>query len=211
MDGSGTFRVAFVPGVMPDKWLDRWRERRLGRLDAFLVDLTEQRSVLYDGRADMCLLRLPVERDGLHVIPLYTEDAVVVMSTEHLLTVLDEVTEEDLTDVLVNEGPAGQAIETAAAGTGVVVVPRSVARLHRRKDVTVRTLLGGPESQVGLAWRTDLDDPRAEDFVGIVRGRTARSSRGEAKEPPPKKKATGQPTKRQPRPTQQRRATRRRR
>ena len=195
---------------MPDKWLNRWRERRLGWLDAFLVEDAEQRTVLYDGRADMCLLRLPVDRDGLHVIPLYTEDAVVVMSTEHLLSVLDEVTHEDLSDVLVNEGPAGQAIETAAAGTGVVVVPRSVARLHRRKDVTVRTLVDGEQSEIGLAWRTDLEDARSEDFVGIVRGRTARSSRGESREQQPATKAANPARKHSPQ-QQQRRPGRRRR
>lgn len=191
---------------MPDKWIGRWRERRSDRLDAFLVETHEQRSVLYDGRAEMCFVRLPVERNGLHVIPLYTEEPVVVMSTEHLLSVLDEVTSADLDDVLVNDGPARQAIETAAAGTGVVVVPRSVARLHSRKDVTVRPLVDGQESQVALAWRTDLDDARTEDFVGIVRGRTARSSRGEAPEANARKK---QPAKRQPAPRQQRRAGRR--
>ena len=208
MADPGAFRVAFVPGVMPDKWLGRWRERRRDRLDAFLVETHEQRSVLYDGRADMCFVRLPVEREGLHLIPLYTEEPVVVMSTEHLLSVLDEVTRADLEDVLVNDGPARQAIETAAAGTGVVVVPRSVARLHHRKDVVVRPLVDGEESQVGLAWRTDLDDPRTDEFVGIVRGRTARSSRGDTPEPSVGKR---QPAGRRPAPRQQRRPGRRRR
>ena len=208
MADPGAFRVAFVPGVMPDKWLGRWRERRRDRLDAFLVETHEQRSVLYDGRADMCFVRLPVEREGLHLVPLYTEEPVVVMSTEHLLSVLDEVTRADLEDVLVNDGPARQAIETAAAGTGVVVVPRSVARLHHRKDVVVRPLVDGEESQVGLAWRTDLDDPRTDEFVGIVRGRTARSSRGDTPEPSVGKR---QPAGRRPAPRQQRRPGRRRR
>ena len=208
MADPGAFRVAFVPGVMPDKWLGRWRERRRDRLDAFLVETHEQRSVLYDGRADMCFVRLPVEREGLHLVPLYTEEPVVVMSTEHLLSVLDEVTRADLEDVLVNDGPARQAIETAAAGTGVVVVPRSVARLHHRKDVVVRSLVDGEESQVGLAWRTDLDDPRTDEFVGIVRGRTARSSRGDTPEPSVGKR---QPAGRRPAPRQQRRPGRRRR
>ena len=207
MAAPGAFRVAFVPGVMPDKWLDRWRERRRDRLDAFPVETHEQRSVLYDGRAEMCFVRMPMDRDGLHVIPLYTEEPVVVMSTEHLLSLLDEVTRDDLADVLLNDGPARQAIETAAAGTGVVVVPRSVARLHHRKDVTVRRLVDGEESQVALVWRRDLDDPRTEEFVGIVRGRTVHSSRGDAKEPAPGK----QPAKRQAPPRQQRRPGRRRR
>jgi hypothetical protein len=71
----------------------------------------------------------------------------------------------------------------------------------------VRRLVDGEESQVALAWRSDLDDPRTEEFVGIVRGRTVQSSRGDAKEPAPKE----QPAKRQAPPRQKRRAGRRRR
>ena len=71
----------------------------------------------------------------------------------------------------------------------------------------MRRLVDGEESQVALAWRSDLDDPRTEEFVGIVRGRTVQSSRGEAKESAPKK----QPAKRQPPPRQQRCPGRRRR
>jgi hypothetical protein len=82
-----------------------------------------------------------------------------------------------------------------ASGTGVVVLPMSVARLHARKDVTTRPVVDAPESQIGLAWRADLDDPRTETFVGIVRGRTVRSTRGDepAEKPRPSRKpATGQ-------------------
>ena len=74
------FRVAFVVGVTPDKWLRTWAER-LPRepLESFPVQEWEQVSVLEDGRADMAFVRLPVERALLHVIPLYHEVQVVVL------------------------------------------------------------------------------------------------------------------------------------
>ena len=65
-----------------------------------------------------------------------------------------------------------------AAGTGVAVVPMSVARLHHRKDLTYRTVTDLPPTQVGLAWLVDNEDPRIQTFIGIVRGRSERSSRG---------------------------------
>jgi DNA-binding transcriptional LysR family regulator len=77
------------------------------------------------------------------------------------------------------------AIELVAAGVGVVVVPRSLARLHHRKDVTARALLGAPEAPVALAWAIDREDERTEDLIGIVRGRTVNSSRGRPQQPPP--------------------------
>jgi hypothetical protein len=53
----------------------------------------------------------------------------------------------------------------------------SLARLHARKDVAARPLRDGPVSTVALAWRRDADDERTQTLAGIVRGRTARSSR----------------------------------
>ncbi len=168
------FRIAFVPGVTPDKWLRIWRERERSSLVARLVEEPDAVAVLHDGSADMCFVRLPVDREGLHVIPLYEEVPVVVVPVDHVLTVLDEVSLEDLAEL--DDEPAP------------VVVPMSVARLQARKDRTTRRVVDAPKTQVGLAWRTDLDDPRTDTFVGIVRGRTARSTRGSAPAPAGKRR-----------------------
>jgi DNA-binding transcriptional LysR family regulator len=139
-------------------------------------------------------VRLPVERDGLHVIPLYEELPVVVMSREHYLSLADEIALEELAEEqLVLPHRSGwtpgapqldwppmseeEAVETVAAGTGVVILPMSVARLHHRRDVVQRRLVGLDATTVALAWRRDHDDERTQAFVGIVRGRTANSSR----------------------------------
>ena len=72
------------------------------------------------------------------------------------------------------------SVEDAVGGrrrTGVLIVPMSVARLHQRKG-------GLPpgrrpaSTKVGLAWLMDNEDPQVQTFIGIVRGRTERSSRG---------------------------------
>jgi len=78
-------------------------------------------------------------------------------------------------------GTTLEAVELVAAGVGVVVVPRSLARLHHRKDVTARTLEDGPTAPVVLAWSIEREDDRTEDLIGIVRGRTVNSSRGRAR------------------------------
>jgi DNA-binding transcriptional LysR family regulator len=143
----------------------------------------------------MALVRLPIDRDGLHFIPLYDEVPVAVMGAEHVLTLLDEVSLDDLADeqlVLPHESgwtPSAEqlawppmsvqdAFEAVAGGTGLVLVPMSVARLHQRKDATYRPVVDLPPTKVGLAWLVDNDDPRVQTFIGIVRGRTERSSRG---------------------------------
>lgn len=202
------FRVAFVPGVTPDKWVRTWAERVPGvPLQLLPVAGAEQETVLYDGRADMCLARLPVDRERLHAIPLYEEHAVVVAPKGHLIEAADEVSVADLADehllqppdevpewrdiaVEVRDGtrvepPAltmKEAVETVAAGVGIVIVPLSVARLHHRKDVVHRRVVDVTVPQVGLCWpRPDPPqeaDDLVETFIGIVRGRRANSSRG---------------------------------
>lgn len=69
-------------------------------------------------------------------------------------------------------------VATVAANAGVAVLPLSLARLHRRKDVTYRLLLDGPTAPVGLVWPVDRTTELVEELIGIVRGRTANSSRG---------------------------------
>jgi DNA-binding transcriptional LysR family regulator len=191
----GTFRIGFVTGATPDKWAGAWRERYPREpLELVPVAESEQEQLLRDGSVDMALVRLPVARDGLHVIALYDEVPVVVAPLEHFVAAADEVTLADLVDEqLVRPHPSGwrpevpqldwppmterEAVETVAAGTGVVILPMSVARLHGRKDVVHRPVTDLAPTSVALVWPVDRDDDRAQRFVGVVRGRTARSSR----------------------------------
>lgn len=188
-------RLGFVTGATPDKWATRWRQRRREPIELVPIEQAGQIDGLHDGSLDLALVRLPVDREGLHLIPLYDEQPVVVVGKEHLVTVAQEVTTRDLAEeqlVLPHESgwtpevaqldfpqmSLRDAIEVVASGTGVLVVPMSVARLHHRRDVTFRPVTDLPATKVGLAWLVGNDDPRIQDFIGIVRGRTERSSRG---------------------------------
>ncbi len=189
-----TFTVGFVTGATPDKWARIWRDRSRERLELVPVTEEDQERLLREGELDMCLVRLPVDRDGLHCIPLYEEQPVAVMGHEHLLSLLEEVTLDDLAEeqlVLPERGgwtptvaqlewpPMSEkdAVETVAAGTGVAIVPMSIARLYHRKDAVFRPVAGVEPTTVGLAWLIDNDDERVQTFIGIVRGRSRNSSR----------------------------------
>lgn len=206
-NSTAPLRVSFVPGVTPDKWARTWAERMPRvRLELTPVEESEQTAVLYDGRAEMCFVRLPVDDEGLHVIPLYSEVPVVVAAKGHFVEAADEVTLDDLSGEIVHPMPpltAREAVETVAAGVGIVVLPMSVARLHNRKDVVHRPVSDAEETRIALAWRRDLDDERLQTFIGVVRGRRATSSRGptgqsEPARKPPAKKQAAQPRKQAP-------------
>ncbi|MFI6643205.1 LysR substrate-binding domain-containing protein [Streptomyces sp. NPDC050504] len=207
-----SFRLAYVPGVTPAKWVKIWRER-LPDVPLELVQLAaaEAPGVLRESGADAGFVRLPIDRTDLSAIPLYTETTVVVVPKDHAVAAADEVAADDLAEEIVLhplddaldwERPPGlpaferpattaDAIELVAAGIGVLLVPQSLARLHHRKDLTYRPVTGTPESQVALSWRQDATTDLVEDFIGIVRGRTVNSSRG--RRPEPEKKQDGKP------------------
>ena len=79
-----------------------------------------------------------------------------------------------------------ETIELVAAGVGLYIVPMSIARFYHRKDLTYRPVAGLDTYPVHLVWpRAPKGEPRSEeleallqDFIGIVRGRTATSERG---------------------------------
>lgn len=193
-----TLRLGLVPGTTPGKWVDAWKQR-MPHVELELVPITfaDQRERLDD--LDLALVRLPLARtQDLHVIPLYDEVPVVVAAKDSHLMAVDELVADDLVDqVLITPGddvlgplelptatpnfptiPTTEgAVETVASGVGILVVPMSLARLHRRKDADYRPLLGGRTSTVALAWPIDATTPDVDAFVGIVRGRTANSSR----------------------------------
>lgn len=192
---SDPLRIGFVTGATPDKWARHWRDRRREPLELVPVSEEHQLDGVRDLSLDMALVRLPVDRDGLHCVRLYDELQVAVASREHLLAAADEeVTTADLADEqLVRPHSSGwrpdaeqldwppmseqEAIETVAAGTGVVIVPMSVARLHQRKDVVTRVVADLEPTTIALVWRTDRDDEVTQTFVGVTKGRTANSSR----------------------------------
>ncbi|SDD12335.1 LysR substrate binding domain-containing protein [Streptomyces prasinopilosus] len=189
---------------MPGKWVRVWNERLPGvPLTLVQASAAEAGGLLLAGDADAGLVRLPVDRTVFSAIPLYTEQTVVVVPRDHLVTAVDEVSPEDLADEIVLhplddvlawetlpgrpalERPTttADAVELVAAGIGVLVVPLSLARLHHRKDLTHRPLRDAPESGVALAWPEAATTDLVEDFIGIVRGRTVNSTRGRTRPP----------------------------
>ncbi|GAA1661408.1 LysR substrate-binding domain-containing protein [Fodinicola feengrottensis] len=190
---------------MPGKWVRTWQER-LPEVPLTLVTVSaaEAADLLRQRDAEAGLVRLPIDRTSLSVIPLYTETPVVVAPKDHLVAAAEQVSAADLADetllhplddFLTWERPPGQpalqrpattadAIELVAAGVGLLVVPQSLARLHHRTDLIYRPVSDAPASDVGLSWLEDETTDLMEQFIGIVRGRTVNSTRGRPPTPP---------------------------
>lgn len=202
---SSSLILGYVPGGTPAKWIRIWAERHPDvRLNLRALSAAQAADEVRTGSVDVALLRLPTDTSALAVIPLYEETAVAVLPTDHLLGAADVLTSADLDgepillpldDVVAWVDAPGAviehrpettsaAVELVAAGLGALIVPESLARLYHRRDLTYRPIADAPRCAVALAFREGQQSPLIEDFVGIVRGRTAGSSRGQSQAAP---------------------------
>ena len=134
---------------------------------------------------------LPVD----HVLTVLDEVPVEELAEEFLLQPASDISAyEEVSRAwresagrIVPEGLTDkETIELVAAGVGLYIVPMSIARFYHRKDLTYRPVAGLDTYPVHLVWpRAPKGEPRSEeleallqDFIGIVRGRTATSDRG---------------------------------
>lgn len=197
--------LGYVPGGTPAKWARAWAERHPDvPLRLHTVAAADAVAAVRAGTVDVALLRPPADTSGLSIIPLYDETTVAVVPTDHILTAADTITAADLDgepivlpldDVVDWVGAPGNpadhrpettkdAIEFVAAGLGALIVPQSLARLYHRKDLTYRPITDAPACPVALAFLEGTQSALIDEFVGIVRGRTPGSSRGQAQSVP---------------------------
>lgn len=189
----GALRVGFIPGVEPDVFARRWHtDPKRPELQLVPLDARAPEEALACGAVDMVFARLPwnsaprpagpiLEREDIHAVPLWEERPVAVIAKDNPLSLSEELAESDLEGEhqfsLEECGGAKGAVATVAAGNGYAVMPMSLARLHARKDVTHRPLAEREGTRIVLAWPKSADDDVRQEFQGVVRGRTARSSR----------------------------------
>jgi DNA-binding transcriptional LysR family regulator len=204
--------IAFVPGVSPAKWARVWRDRHPD-IELLLRPIgPDGVDAALEGDADMVFARLPVG-DAHHAIPLWTETPVVAGPKESIIAAADDLVAADLTgetvlvDGLGTNGPVAVSVpqdldallDLVEAGVGYAVLPQSLFRAASRKKLVARAITDVEPTRVALAWREADASELTEEFIGIVRGRTANSSRGTETPPTPPapKKRPAQPTKKQ--------------
>jgi len=187
-----SLRIAYARGVTPGKWARIWGERFARHpLDLMQVspvaDAAAELAAAREAGAHLAFIRLAageVQPEEYHLIALYEERPFVVAPKGNVVEAADEVTLADLGGEVRYpfDDDVAVTIEVVAANVGVVVVPQSIARLYARKDLVARPVADAEGWRVGLAWAKDApEDVRQhiDEFIGIVRGRTANSSRSE--------------------------------
>ena len=125
---------------------------------------------LRSGAADVVFVRDAPGDDapvGVLAVPVYEETVVAVAPRGHVIEAADEIVLADLDgEILLTEATPGfaglstaQFVELVAAGSGLVLLPQPVARLHARRDVVARPVTDAPVSRIRVAWREGDDRP----------------------------------------------------
>ncbi|MFE0487301.1 LysR family transcriptional regulator [Streptomyces griseoaurantiacus] len=194
-EGRRTFTVGFMPGITVTPAVLALTARHPG-VDVRLLRTSwdDQTEVLRDGRADVGLVRLPVDQRGLRVRPLFQEPRVVVLpaghrlagresvaiadlAAEHLLQDPDAVPEWRDVAVEMREGnrtgvppmyQVEEKLELVAAAAGVCVLPLSTARFYTRPDVIPVPIDDIGPTHVCLAWVAARRSPLVRDFVEVA-------------------------------------------
>ena len=202
---SRRLTIGYVPGVTPDKWLTRWRERNPVPISARCVGdpAASLATAAGDDGFDVVFFREADDAPrsapgGVLRVPLYTETMAVLAPRDHEVAAFGAVGMADLEGerwldavdaITATPEDVTAAVDLVAAGAGLLVLPLPYARALSRRDVIERPLGGVPATRMGVAWSARREgDELIDEFVGIVRGRTAASTRGTGE--PPREKRT---------------------
>ena len=129
--------MGFVPGVTLRKWRTVWEER-FPRVPLDVVEVTEtdQRTALTSGEVDLCLVRLPLDTAGLHLIRLYEEVRVAWSSKDHPIEAVADLTLDDLAGEEILDAATPEAIQQAARAA-VQYLAQQFADIAREFDIAI--------------------------------------------------------------------------
>jgi DNA-binding transcriptional LysR family regulator len=183
---GGTFTVSFMPGLVPTPvnaaFVDRHPQTTV---EVLRTDWADQAAVLHDGRADVGLVRFPIDTAGLRLRTVAEEPRMALLPATHPLAGKEQVELRDLADDRLLQDPnavpewtfasrgAGyrsveEKLEHVAAGEGVVILPASTAGFYRRPDVVPIPVTDLPPGAVAVAWDAHRTDPLVLDYVELA-------------------------------------------
>jgi DNA-binding transcriptional LysR family regulator len=178
--GAGTFTVGFMSGLIITPVVRQLSDAHPElTVDVLRTSWLDQIDVIHDGRVDVGYVRLPIDKTGLQLIPMFTEPRMVVLPASHRLAGNDSVSITELADDHLLQDPTAvpewqaiaselrsratpppipplrtveEKLEHVAAGNGFAIIPRSTALFYRRPDVAALPVDDISDNQVCLAW-----------------------------------------------------------
>jgi len=184
--------IGFMPGITLTPVVRLLRERHPG-LDVRMLRTGwhDQVEVLHDARADVGIVRLPIDPAGLEIRPLFTEPRLVMVASSHRLAGKETVRVADLAaDHLLQDPDAvpewrdiavelrtgerrpvpaihsvEEKLELVAGGQGIAVIPASTANFYTRPGVEAIPVDDLGPNHVAAAWPTGRTNGLVQEFV----------------------------------------------
>jgi DNA-binding transcriptional LysR family regulator len=196
--GETTLRIAFFVG---DDFTSALRAFSTIRPDVAIELLRiywhDQTKVLLDGRADVAFVHLPIDDQGLDLLPVRAEPRVAVLPISHPAADKPEISIDELAEdpVIIQRGatPGWQAfhnvdprpdgrhprpgppvdnleekLQHVAAGRAISFVPASVADVFVQAGIAYVPVTDIPPIKICLAWKSGPSSPLVAAFVQAV-------------------------------------------
>lgn len=142
----------------------------------------------------------PVGQPPHHAVKLYTETVALVVEADHELANDRSISVDELAVVSLLDYPGHlpswpaptpwsdaahkpanihAALELVSTGIGALLLPQPLARhLTHKTEHAVLTVTGEISgTEIWATWLKDRDTPEVQQLIGVLRGRTAQSSR----------------------------------
>ncbi|MFG1812883.1 LysR family transcriptional regulator [Kribbella sp. NPDC049174] len=193
--GPKTFTIGFMPGITVTPAVRAFSAVHPEvEVEVIRTTWVDQVDVLHDGRVDVSIVRLPIAQAGLSIRPLFEEPRVAMLRSDHRLAGKPEIDIADLADEHLLQPPdavpewrdialelrTGKAkpvpemrsveekMEHVAAGSGVSIIPLSVATFYQRPDVAAVPVTDIAANKVCLAWMASRRSPLIYDFAELA-------------------------------------------
>jgi len=164
--------VAFAPGLHVSEAVRAFTATHPDvEIELLHLHWWEQDAPLRDGRADVGYLRHPFDDTGLRTVPIGREPKVACLPVTHPLAGRRSLVQADLDGETVLDAHSRRTssveekFELIAAGHGIALVPRSVARSYSRPDLVHLPVTDAVPVETCLAVAKDRREPRIRDFV----------------------------------------------
>jgi DNA-binding transcriptional LysR family regulator len=164
--------VGFSPGLSVSPAIRAFTHAHPGvEIELLHLIWYEQADALRDGRADVAYLRRPFDGHGIRTIPVGSEPKVACLPATHALASRRRLTKADLDGEMILDAEARRTatveekLELVAAGRGIAMVPRSVARYYSRPDLVHRPVTDAVSYEICLAVLEGRHGQHLQDFL----------------------------------------------
>jgi DNA-binding transcriptional LysR family regulator len=169
---AGRLVVGFAPGLSVSPAVRAFaRTHPDVEIELLQLNWHEKAEAMRDGRVDVGFLRHPFDAEGIHTVPVGSEPKVLCLPTTHPLASRRRLTLAGLDGETVLDFQARRTatveekLELIAAGRGIALLPRSVARSYSRPDLVHRPVTDVPPTEICLAVLEGRRDEHLDDFL----------------------------------------------